>query len=395
MDEHGQFDHHDREFIANPWPTYDALRKGCPVLRSENYDGYWLISRYEDVLAVIKDWESFTSTVVGTLLIPSGVPRELPYLPLETDPPEHSTYRSMVRPVFSPRRIAGLRASVEDISSSLLNEMITKGGGNFAAEFSAHMSATTLALFVGLPAEDHDLWVDLVDRAFEGQVRDKAKAQAAAAEFGDYIRGLISSRRAERGEDIVSTLLDADVDGKTLTDDEIFGFILLLLVAGHETTASALSYAFWQLAIDPALCEQLREDRSLIPHAIEEFVRLSSPVSIFARNATRDITFQGKELKAGDVVGMSFASANRDPEQFEHPDSVVIDRVPNNHLGFGYGTHVCLGAPLARLEMASAINALLDAEVDIRLDGDIAWSGRGDVLSLRQLPVRLVPKAAE
>lgn len=388
----GQFDHHDPAFIADPWPTYQALREQQPVLHSDNYDGYWLVSRYEDVLAVIKDWESFTSSVVGNLLIPSGVPRSLPYLPLETDPPEHTRYRSLVRPVFAPRRVNSFREPLAALARDLLARLIERGSGDVPPEFSEHMSATSLALFVGLPAEDHDLWVSLVHRAFEGNVRDKDDAQRAAAEFGQYIRGLIASRRAAPSDDIISILIEAGSHERSLSDDEIFGFVLLLLVAGHETTASALSYTFWQLASQPQLLEFLREDRGRIPRAIEEFVRLASPVSIFARNASDDIEFRGQRIGAGDTIGMSFASANRDPRRFERPEEIVLDREPNEHLGFGFGTHVCLGAPLARLELTSALHALLDAEVDLSLDGEVGWSGRGDVLSLKRVPVRFTKR---
>ncbi|WP_329407936.1 cytochrome P450 [Nocardia vinacea] len=391
-DEHGQFDHHDPAFIANPWATYETLRSECPVLHSDRYDGYWLVTQYDDILAIIKDWETFTSSVVGTLLIPTGVSRTLPYLPLESDPPEHTRYRSYVRPVFSPRRVNAFAGQLAQLARELLAPMFERGEGNIPSEFSEHMSATTLATFVGLPPEDHELWVDLVHRAFEGNVRDEKAAQRASAEFRDYVTGLIARRREQRADDLISQLMDADADGRGLTDDEIFGFVLLLLVAGHETTASALSYAFWLFASRPDTIEFLREDRRRIPLAIEEIIRLSSPVSIFARNATKDVELRGQKIKKGDVVGMAFASANRDERHFDHAEEVRLDRTGNDHLGFGHGTHVCLGAPLARLELTSAINALLDADVDISLGGDIGWSGRGDVMSMKVVPVTFRPR---
>jgi cytochrome P450 len=387
VDEDGQFDHHDPEFISNPWPTYEALRSECPVLHSERYDGYWLVTRYDDILAILRDWETFTSSVVGTLLIPAGVPRTVPFLPIESDPPEHTRYRSIVRPVFAPRRVNSFAGQLAELANELLAPMLERGQGNIASEFSQHMSATTLATFIGLPPEDHELWVELVHRAFEGQVRDKAAAQRASAEFREYIIGLIAQRHEQRANDLISQLIDAEADGRGLTDDEIFGFVQLLLIAGHETTASALSYAFWLFATQPHTIEYLREDRTRIRLAIEEIIRLSSPVSIFGRNATKDVELRGQKIKKGDVIGMAFASANRDERHFDHAEEVRLDRTGNDHLGFGLGTHFCLGAPLARLELTSAINALLDADVDISLGGDIGWSGRGDVLSMKVVPV--------
>ncbi|GAB3615671.1 cytochrome P450 [Okibacterium endophyticum] len=387
----GQFDHHDPDFVVDPWETYARLREESPVLHSANYGGFWLVSRYDDVVAVASDWQSFTSSVPGVLLIPSGIPRTDPYLPIEVDPPKHTQYRSIVRPVFSPRRVASFAEPLAQLASRLLGTMVEAGGGDVTTAFAEPLSATSLAKFIGLPEEDHELWVDLVERSLSGQIGDKEDAARAAKEFQVYISRIIALRRDNREDDLISMLMDSEVDGAKMTDHEVHGFILMLLIAGHETSASAVSYLYWHFARHPEDLEFLRENRSKIPLAIEEIVRLSSPVSIFARNATHDLEFGGQQIKSGDVVGMSFASANRSPDRFDDPDTARLDRFPNPHLGFGHGIHVCLGAPLARLEMSSAIVALLDANVMLTMAGEVEWKGRGDALSLRHVPVRMEP----
>ncbi len=259
-----ELDHHDPAFVADPWPNYQHLRRGRPVSHSNRYGGFWLITRYDDVVA-------------GTLLIPSGMQRSFAFLPLEYDPPEHTVYRQLVAPVFSPRRVNALTGEIRGLAEQLLDPLLAAGGGDLATAFAAPLTSGALALFIGLPDEDKSLWVDLVRRSFEGSVRDHEDAARAGAEFRDYIDGLIAARRENRSDDLISLLLDSEVEGRTLTEDQIRGFTMLVLVAGHETTAAALSYSLWHLARHPADLERLREDRALVPSAVEEFLRLSSP----------------------------------------------------------------------------------------------------------------------
>lgn len=383
-----ELDHHDPAFVADPWPTYQHLRRDRSVSHSNRYGGFWLITRYDDVVAAAADWSRFTSAVPGTLLIPSGMQRSFAFLPLEYDPPEHTVYRQLVAPVFSPRRVNALTGEIRRLAEQLLDPLLAAGGGDLATAFAAPLTSGALALFIGLPDEDKSLWVDLVRRSFEGSVRDREDAARAGAEFRDYIDGLIAARRENRSDDLISLLLDSEVEGHTLTEDQIRGFTMLVLVAGHETTAAALSYALWHLARHPADLERLREDRALIPSAVEEFLRLSSPVSIFARNATSDTEFQGCPMSAGEVVGLSFSSANRDEDRFDAPETCRLDRRPNRHLAFGSGVHFCLGAQMARRELSVALEVVLDSGRSLALDGEVCRKGRGDALALANLPIR-------
>lgn len=389
----GDFDHHDPAFIADPWPTYRHLRRECPVRHSSRYGGFWLVTRYDDVVAAAADWQTFTSAVPGTLLIPSGMQRNFPFLPLEYDPPEHTLYRQLVTPVFAPRRVNQLAGAIRALADELLAPLLDAGGGDLSVDLSAPLTSGALALFIGLPDEDKHLWVELVRRSFEGSVRDPADAVRAGAEFRDYIDGLIAARRADPADDLISLLLDSEVEGVRLTDDQIRGFTMLVLVAGHETTASTVSYALWHLAQHPAGLEYLRVDSSRLPAAVEEFIRLSSPVSIFARNAATDTEFRGQQIAEGEIVGLSFSSANRDEHHFADAETCRLDRRPNRHLAFGSGVHICLGAQMARREVTIVLQALLDSRVTLALDetSGVQWKGRGDALSLAHLPVRFDP----
>lgn len=383
----GEFDHHEREFIADPWRTYRHLRDTCPVSHSDRYGGFWLVTRYDDVVEAAADWNTFTSAVPGQLLIPPGMARSFPFLPLEYDPPEHTLYRQLVAPTFAPRRVNRFAPEIAAHAGALLEPVLAADGGDLVPGYSAPLTTGALALFIGLPQDDRELWVDLVRRSFEGSVRDPADAAAAGAEFRAYIDQLVQVRRHAPTGDLISDLIAAEVDGVRLTDDQIRGFTLLVLVAGHETTASSMSYALWHLATHPDDLERLRADESLMPAAVEEFIRLSSPVSIFARNARTATEFHGAAIGEGDLVGLSFSSANRDERVFTEPDRCRFDRRPNRHLAFGSGVHFCLGANMARRELTIGLQTVLEAGVQLRLAGEITWKGRGDALSLAHLPI--------
>lgn len=383
----GEFDHHQPDFIADPWPTYRQLRDRCPVSHSDNYGGFWLLTRYHDIVEAAADWATFTSAVPGQLLIPPGVVRSFPFLPLEYDPPEHTVYRQLVAPTFAPRRVNQFADDIGALAGELLAPILADGGGDLVPGFSAPLTTGALALFIGLPQQDRGLWVDLVRRSFEGSVRDPVDAARAGAEFRDYIDALVASRRAEPTDDLISELIAAEVDGVRLDDDQIRGFMLLVLVAGHETTASSMSYALWHLATHPSDLERLRAEPELMASAVEEFIRLSSPVSIFARNASADTEFHGSHIRSGDLIGLSFSSANRDERAFEEPEVCKLDRRPNRHLAFGSGVHFCLGANMARRELSIGLTALLDSGVAMQLTGSVRWKGRGDALSLAHLPI--------
>lgn len=380
-------DIHAPEFAANPFPVYEQLREKCPVLHCEEYGGFWMLTRYEDVKQAVLDWRTFTSSVVGVTAIPVITQRTEPMLPIELDPPLHSRYRALVNPVFSPARIEALRPTIRDIARTRIEKICAQETSELVSEYCNPLSVGTLAAFTGLPHEDSDKWIAWIRRMFD--VRERVQGERASLEFGAYIDELIAARHQEPTGDFVSMLIESKVEGHRLSDSEIHSFCTVLFGAGFETTADGLSVMLYYLAEHPEVCEQLRAAPHLMPDAVEEFLRYVSPIQIFGRNATHDVTLHGRMIPRQDVVAMSFGAANHDPSVFAAPEQWQVERAPNSHLAFGAGIHLCLGAPVARLEMAVTLQEFLARVTRFALasDGAVKWKPRGDRRGLSMLRV--------
>ena len=382
-----RIDIHDPEFTRDPYPTYAELREKCPVVHSDLYGSFWMLTRYLDVRTAALDWRTYTSSVPGVTAIPIITPRTKPMLPIELDPPQHSKYRALVQPVFSGERIETLRTAVREIAAELAARLARRGGGDLVTEYAEPLSLRTLAAFAGLPVEDAPKWLSWIRSMFD--VRDPAGREQASAEMGAYIHALIAARRQSPGEDFISLLMESSVDGQKLTVEEIYSFCTVLFGAGFETTADGLSVMLHYLAQHPADRLSLLSQPELIAPAVEEFLRYSSPIQIFGRNATRDLALHGAGIRSGDIVALSFGSANQDPEVFANPERCILDRAPNRHLAFGAGPHLCLGAPVARLEMSVTLEEFLPRIPDFCQEPGqaVQWKGRGDRRGLAALPV--------
>jgi cytochrome P450 len=390
MNPHPHFDIHDSKFARDPYPAYEELRAKCPVMRSLLYGRFWLLSRYEDVKAAALDWKTYTSSVVGVTAIPVITPRTEPQLPIELDPPLHSRYRALMAPVFSPARVDRMRPRIAALASELIDAILARPAGeaiDLVSAYALPFAIGTLAELTNLPKSDSGRWSAWLDRMFD--FRDPIGGQRAAGEFAAYIDGLIAERRKNPQEDFVSELINAEVEGQRLTDREIRSFLTVTFGAGFETTQDAMSATLHYLAENPADLARLREHPELVPTAVEEFLRYISPIQIFGRNATRDVVVHDVEIKSGDIVALGFGSANRDPKVFAEPDRIILDRSPNRHLAFGAGPHLCLGAPVARLEMAITLTDFIRRVPDWTLAPGHApeWKGRGDRRGLSKLPV--------
>jgi len=383
----GDVDIHDLAFALDPYPTYDRLRRDCPAARSERYGGFWLLTRYEDVKKAATDWRTYTSSVVGVTAIPIITQRTAPQLPIELDPPLHSRYRALVNPVFSAARIEELRPRVRAIAVELIDALVARGGGDLVADYAVPLSVRTLAAFTGLPEADSDRWVAWIRRMFD--VRDRADGARASQEFGGYIDALIAARRTEPRGDFISLLMESEVEGHRLTDGELHSFCTVQFGAGFETTADAMSTSLYYLAAHLADRERLAADPQVIPLAVEEFLRYASPIQIFGRNATRDVELHGHTIRAGDIVALSFGSANHDPTAFPDPARCLLDRTPNRHLAFGGGPHLCLGAPVARLEMTVTLEefARRVPRYSVAPGATVDWKTRSDRRGLARCPV--------
>ena len=382
------FDHHDARFVRDPEGVIGPIREEHPLIHSDRYGGFWVLTRYEDVTAAALDHEAFTSAVPGTTLIPSTQPREDPLLPLELDPPEHSRYRALVNPLFAKPAIDAMRPSLEALATTLLEPFARKGGGDVMAEFAHPMSLGSLARLMDLPEEDEGRWFDWVERMYSNAILDSADHADAAHQAEAYIDGLIEDRKQRPRDDFLGTLLQAEVDGRRLSDAEVRQFGMVMLLAGYETTSGAMGMSLLHLAQHPELRSQLFGDVDALKHtAVNEFLRFVSPVQVFGRNAAHDVELHGETIPAGDVVLLGYGSANHDPRAFDEPGRCILDRHPNRHVAFGHGRHLCLGANLARLELTIMIERFADMFPDFEVDPERPprWKPRGDVRALSSL----------
>ncbi|MEQ8716862.1 MAG: cytochrome P450 [Acidimicrobiales bacterium] len=381
------FDHHDPAFVADPYPFYERARREGPVVRSEAYGGFWLLTRHGDVRAALIDWHTFSSARPNATAIPSTHDRTEPDLPIELDPPAHTAYRALVSPVFRRRRIEDLRPVLRRHATALCEEMCAKGSVDLVTDFAQPMSVASLAAFMDLPDEDRDRWVAWVTAMFD-VTGDRDVVARATGEYYAYIDDLVAERAASPREDFITMLLDSEIDGVPLSHDDVRSFCRILLIAGHETTASAMAQTLALVGSRPGLLDELRGlEPESFDVAVEEFLRLAAPVQLLARDATRDVEMAGCPIPAGAAVAMGYGSANRDPEVFEQPDECRLDRSPNPHLTFGAGPHLCLGAHLARLELTVMLEVLVASVGSLTVDpGEISWKPRGDNRSPASVP---------
>ncbi len=382
------FDHHDPQFVRDPESVFGPIREEHPLLHSDLYGGFWVLTRYDDVTAAALDHESFTSAVVGTTVIPPSQPREYPLLPIELDPPEHTGYRALVNPLFAKPRIDAMRPDLEALAARLLEPIARKGGGDVMAEFAHPMSLGSLALLMNLPEEDEERWFNWVERMFSSALLDKDDQAEAVRDAEAYIDARIAERKKEPRDDFLGTLLEAEVEGHRLSDREVRQFGILMLLAGYETTSGAMGLSLLHLAQHPEQRAQLFGDTHGLAHtAVNELLRFVSPVQVFCRNAAHDVDLHGETIPAGDVVLLAYGAANHDPRAFEHPERCILDRHPNRHVAFGHGRHLCLGANLARLELTIMIERFADLFPGFRVDPDRppTWKPRGDIRALASL----------
>lgn len=385
-----QFDHNSPEFIANPYPVYSELREKDPVHFTEAYDGYYVLTRYEDVRNALLDWQLFSSARPGVTSIPASVKRDFQEIPLEFDPPEHTPYRKLISRFFTRNAVRELEPGFRNIARDLLHPMAEAGGGDFVQDFALPYVSRVLAYFLRVPEGESERWLQWAHAIFHGRLTDRAAADRASEEMIAYVDSLAEQRRHAPGDDLFSVLAMAQLNGRKLTDDELHGYGVLMLNAGQETSVNGIGNSLWYLAEHPDDRERLMREPRLLDDAIEEFLRLMSPIQLLGRTTTAQTTLHGRQVPAESTVAMCYAAANRDPERFTDADQCVIDRRPNPHLAFGSGPHTCLGAHLARAEIRVALEEIFQAMPGYRLDpdGTIEYTPHGDLRGFWKLPMR-------
>jgi cytochrome P450 len=371
------------EFVADPYPVFAELRRDRPVCYDEP-TGQWVVSRYRDVNALLRDRRLGRSYLHIATHEEFGRPPEPEFLApfwhlirvgmLDVEPPDHTRLRRLVSKAFTPRRVGGMRGRVRELAEGLVRGLVDKGGGDLIAEVAEPLPVTVIAEMLGVPESDRHLlrpWSADICGMYELNPSEEAQRTAvrAAEEFSAYLRGLARRAAAEGGDDLIAAL--AAVDG--LTEDELVGTCVLLLNAGHEATVNATGNSWWALFRNPGELRRLREDPGLIPSAVEELLRYDTPAPMFERWVLADVEVAGVRVPRGAEVALQFAAANRDPEVFTGPDTLDLGRDPNPHIGFGAGIHFCLGAPLARIELTESMGALLRGAPGLRLAEEPRW----------------------
>ncbi|HEX7662488.1 MAG TPA: cytochrome P450 [Pseudonocardiaceae bacterium] len=390
-----QFDHNAPAFIADPYPVYDDLREHDPVHFSENYGGYYVLTRYDDVRDALLDWKLFSSAIPGVTSIPSSVKRDFQEIPLEVDPPEHTPYRQLISRFFTRNAIRELEPGFREIARELLGAIVAKGHGDMVQEFALPYVSRVLTYFLQVPREDSNRWVRWAQDIFHGRLTDRARADRASAEMIAYVDTLVEQRRREPKDDLFSVLATSRFNGEPLGPAQLHGYGVLLLNAGQETSVNGIGNSVWYLAEHDTDRRRLIDNPDLLPDAVEEFLRFMSPIQLLGRTSTGETTLHDSVIPADSTVAMCYGAANRDPRRFTDADRCVIDRRPNPHLAFGAGPHTCLGAHLARAEIRVALGEIFALMPDYRLDpdGSLEYTPHGDLRGFWKLPVTLRPSA--
>lgn len=390
-----EFDHTSEDYAAHAPEVWDDLRERCPVAHGDAHGGVWFPSRHQDVSAIANDTEHFSSEgVIVSVFKPEGLAPMGYAPPITSDPPFHQGSRRILLPAFSPKAVDKLEPATRETCRELIEAIRAAGSPlvDAAVQYTQHIPVRVIARMLGVPPEDGDRF-----RTFIHRILEKPGTYSAQIAPEDtlvyYIQQELERRRTQPPQDdLIGYLMSyRDEDGNPLPDEQIFGNIGLLIIAGIDTTWSAIGASLWHLAQHPEDRRRLVEDPDVLPFAVEEFLRFYAPVTM-ARIAKEDVEIGGCPVPARDWVLLPFPSANRDPEAFEDADRFVIDRQRNRHLAFGLGIHRCAGSNLARMELRVAIEEWMAAFPDFELadpDPDaVRWS-TGQVRGPRELPIRI------
>jgi unspecific monooxygenase len=395
------FDPWDPAFLADPYPAYAELRDRGRVLYFEPTD-QWLVPHHADVSALLRDrrlgrtyQHRFTHEDFGRTAPP---PEHEPFHTLndhgmlDLEPPDHTRIRRLVSKAFTPRTVERLKPYVHGLAGELVSALVEKGGGDLLTDVAEPLPVAVIAEMLGIPEADRAPlrpWSADICGMYELNPSQEVAARAvrASVEFSDYLRELIAERRKEPGEDLISGLIAAYDEGDRLTEQEMISTCVLLLNAGHEATVNATVNGWWALFRNPDQLAALRADHSLVPSAVEELMRYDTPLQLFERWVLDEIEVAGTTIPRGAEVALLFGSANHDPEVFAEPGRLDLARADNPHISFSAGIHYCIGAPLARIELAASMTALLEKAPTLSLVAEPRRKPNFVIRGLEGLPV--------
>jgi len=388
------WDHTDPEWVNDPYPIWEDLRQRCPVAHTDRYGGGWFPATHAGVSEIAKDTENFTSRNViiadnrpgdEDLPAPIGVAP-----PITSDPPFHALARKLILPAFAPGVINALEPQIRELCNNLLDDVIGEEVVNGSMSYARNIPPGVIRQMLGFPEEDTEKFVEMVhiiteiiDQPFEERV-------VLFEPVEEYFTRQIEDHMANPRDDLTSFLLNAELDGQKLAIEHVFGTMVLILVAGIDTTWGAIGASLWHLAQNPDDLARLVNEPELMPFAIEEFLRFYAPVTM-ARLVNADMEYLGCPMKEYDWILLGFPAANRDPVVFKDADKFIIDRAENRHVAFGLGIHRCIGSNLARLELRVAIEEFIRRypRFELANKDDVTWS-QGQIRGPRNLPLRIL-----
>ncbi len=385
------FSHLEPEWSADPYVIQDDLRQRCPIAHTDRFGGGWLPTRYEDVAAIAYDTERFSSRSI--IMSNFRPPKELAPIggapPISSDPPFHHDARKLLLPAFTKTAVGKQEAATRAFCHSLIDTFEGQEVVDAAFDYAQHIPMRVIADMLGFPPEDGPQFREFVENTLEGINLPPEERIARMTKLFDYLLDQIHDHLANPREDLTSYLIDAELYGRKLEPSHVVGAMTLLLIAGIDTTWSAIGSSLWHLAKTPADRERLVADSALLPTAMEEFLRAYAPVTM-ARLVKDDMNWHGVDMKAEDWILLSFPAANRDAAQFDRAGEVVIDREVNRHAAFGLGIHRCVGSHLARMELRVALQVWLERipEFSLADPSGVTWSA-GQIRGPRSLPLRI------
>ena len=392
------WDHADPAYNQNAPQIWDQLRSACPVAHTDRYGGAWLPVTHADVSAVARDTDHFSSE--GAVL--SNKPPRDQWIstapiggapPITSDPPFHADARRLLLPAFSPQVVAEWEPEIRRLCNELIDNMGDIDTVDAAVQYAQNIPVYVIARMLGLPLEDSDYFRETVHLVLEEIGAEFGERQGAFEKLDAYLGMHVRDHIENPKDDLIGFLLNAKIYDQPLSPEHVVGTIILLMVAGIDTTWSSIGSSIWHLAQHPSDLERMVNEPELLPTAIEELLRMYAPVTM-ARIVSQDAEIGGCPVKAGDSVLLPFPAANRDPEVFPDADKVVIDREENRHVAFGLGIHRCLGSNLARLELRVAVEVFIQRFPKFELPNPsaVTWS-LGQVRGPRKLPVRITQRA--
>jgi cytochrome P450 family 130 len=371
------------DFQRNAHAIYRTLRDEHPVYHDAAKD-VWAISRFADVRDAASDTDSFSSehTDISTGLLPQIQ---------SMDPPRHDALRNLVSRAFTGRRADAMEARIRAIARGLIDRFAGRGEADLMAEFARHLPSLVIGEMIGVPGDRRESFLDWTESMVETAGREEEVIQAATQIYGEFSK-LLAERRSSRRDDLMSALIDAEIDGQRLSEEDLLGFCFVLIVAGNDTTTNLIANGAVLLALNPEQRARLVRTPGAIPNAIEEMLRCESPAQALPRRVLRDVTLHGRTIPKGALLRLAWGAANRDEREFPDADVFDVTRAAPRHLAFGHGAHFCLGARLARLEARVAFEELLERIPEYELTGDPGWKTSLWARSHQRVPVRFASR---